>query len=89
MDIDGEGKNGNGKMQAVLDVAHTLPAMDYLVTKLRRTHPDSQFRLVGMSNGKDLKLCGQWMLNSVKVDASRIHLVEASPPRAAKLEKNL
>ena len=42
--------------------------------------------IVGMSSDKDLRLCGQAALEVVNGDATRIHLVEAANPRAAKLE---
>jgi dihydrofolate synthase/folylpolyglutamate synthase len=42
-----------------------------------------------MSSDKDLRLCGESLLEAVGGDASRIHLVEAAHPRAAKLEAML
>jgi dihydrofolate synthase/folylpolyglutamate synthase len=42
--------------------------------------------LVGMSSDKDLRLCGESVLQAVDGDPSRIHLVEAANPRAAKLQ---
>jgi dihydrofolate synthase/folylpolyglutamate synthase len=71
----------------VLDVAHNPPAMEYLVRKLRSTYPEAKFRMVvGMSADKDLQLCGQAVRIATDDDTSRIHLVEAAHPRAAKLE---
>jgi len=74
----------------ILDVAHNPPAMENLVRKLRKTFPDRRFRIVvGMSADKDLHLCGQSVLEMVEGDASRIHLVEAAHPRAAKIQDML
>jgi dihydrofolate synthase/folylpolyglutamate synthase len=71
----------------ILDVAHNPPAMEYLVRKLETTFPGSSFRFVsGMSSDKDLGQCSRSLLSIVGNDASRIHLVEAAHPRAAKLE---
>mmetsp|Transcript_25765 Transcript_25765/g.60653 ORF Transcript_25765/g.60653 Transcript_25765/m.60653 type:complete len:688 (+) Transcript_25765:108-2171(+) len=78
----------------ILDVAHNPPAMDYLVHKLQSTFWDNgeddervKFRMVvGMSNDKDLDLCWKAVLKAVDGNLSRIHLVEAAHPRAAKLE---
>lgn len=82
-----DGKNRT--LTVILDVAHNPPAMEYLVRKLRSTYQSSttKFRIVvGMSSDKDLKLCGLSLLNIVDSDTSRIYLVEAAHPRAAKLE---
>jgi dihydrofolate synthase / folylpolyglutamate synthase len=77
----------NGQLTVILDVAHNPPAMDYLVRKLRATYPDRPGRVVvGMSSDKDLSLCCRSILEAVEQDASRIHVVEAAHPRAAKLE---
>ena len=71
----------------VLDVAHNPPAMDYLVKKLQRRYPSRDIRcVVGMSSDKDLSLCGESVRGLVKGDQSKIHLVEAAHPRAAKVE---
>ncbi|KAL7561412.1 hypothetical protein ACA910_014632 [Epithemia clementina (nom. ined.)] len=56
-------------------------------TKKKKKKKRTLFRMVvGMSSDKDLYLCGQAVLKAVNGDASRIHLVEAAHPRAAKLE---
>lgn len=69
----------------ILDVAHNPPAMEYLVNKLRSTHPDSSFRfVVGMSSDKDIGQCARYLLATTH--PTSIHLVEAAHPRAAKLE---
>ena len=71
----------------VLDVAHNPQAMEYLVSKLEATFPKHSFRFVaGMSSDKDLKQCSNALLSVSGSSASRIHLVEAAHPRAAKLE---
>jgi len=73
-------------LEVILDVAHNPPAMDYLVQKIKATYPTANFRVVvGMSSDKDLKKCGQSILQAVDGDITRIHLVEAAHPRAAKL----
>lgn len=74
-------------LRVILDVAHNPPAMDYLVHKLATTYPGSIFRMVvGMSSDKDLALCGKAVLRATGNDPSRIHLVQAAHPRAARLE---
>lgn len=77
--------DGNDNLTVILDVAHNPPAMEYLVRKLKKTYPDATYRfVVGMSADKDLGQCGRSILSVT--DPSRIHLVEAAHPRAAKLE---
>jgi dihydrofolate synthase/folylpolyglutamate synthase len=74
-------------LTVILDVAHNPPAMMYMVRKLRRTYPNRRIRVVvGMSSDKDMRLCGESLLEAVNGDPSRIHLVEAAHPRAATLE---
>jgi len=74
-------------LNVILDVAHNPPAMKYLAHKLKATYPNTKFRMiVGMSSDKDSNLCGQYILNAVDNDASAVHLVQASHPRAARLE---
>ena len=74
-------------LTVVLDVAHNPPAMKYMVQKLLRTYPTRRIRIVvGMSSDKDLRQCGDFLMEAVQNDASQIHLVEAAHPRAAKLE---
>jgi dihydrofolate synthase/folylpolyglutamate synthase len=71
----------------ILDVAHNPPAMQYMARKLRRTYPDEKIRVVvGMSSDKDMRLCGEALLEAVQGNQSRIHLAEAAHPRAATLE---
>ena len=77
---------GNKEVLVILDVAHNPPAMEHLVLKLQATYPDQDKRIVvGFSADKDLYQCGESLLSIVE-DPSRIHLVEAAHPRAAKLE---
>ena len=72
-------------LTVILDVAHNPPAMESMVRKLKKTFPDAAFRfVVGMSSDKDLGQCGRSIL--AVTDPSRVHLVEAQHPRAAKLE---
>jgi dihydrofolate synthase/folylpolyglutamate synthase len=74
-------------LMVVLDVAHNPPAMEYLVRKLKTTYKDARFRMiVGMSSDKDSNLCGHYILEAVEGKPGSIHLVQASHPRAAKLE---
>eukprot|EP00980_Cylindrotheca_fusiformis_P013092 scaffold3281_cov129-Cylindrotheca_fusiformis.AAC.11 len=72
-------------LKVILDVAHNPPAMEYLVVKLNKTYPVACFRFVaGMSSDKDLGQCARALLKTTPSES--IHLVEASHPRAAKLE---
>jgi dihydrofolate synthase / folylpolyglutamate synthase len=74
-------------LTVILDVAHNPPAMKYMVQKLLRTYPTRRIRIVvGMSSDKDLRQCGEFLMEAVHNDASRIHLAEAAHPRAATLE---
>jgi len=85
------GPSLTGKMvKIILDVAHNPDAMVHLVKKLQATYPEmKKARIVaGFSADKDLKMCGSALLDYVG-DASRLHLVEAAHPRAAKLEDML
>ena len=76
-------------VQVILDVAHNPDAMAQLVSKLERTYPSKKKRIVcGFSSDKDLAACGRVLLSTIG-DPSRIHLVEAAHPRAAKLEDML
>lgn len=76
----------NKEVLVILDVAHNPPAMEHLVLKLQATYPNQEKRIVvGFSADKDLCQCGESLLSIVE-DPSRIHLVEAAHPRAAKLE---
>jgi dihydrofolate synthase / folylpolyglutamate synthase len=81
-------KHKNHKsIQVILDVAHNPPAMEYLAYKLHTTYPNRKFHLVvGMSSDKDMSLCSKLLKQIVFNDVSRIYLVEAAHPRAAKLE---
>jgi len=85
------GPSAGKSVKVILDVAHNPDAMAYLVKKLQSTYPNMQEKtriVVGFSADKDLKLCGSALLGYV-TDASRLHLVEAAHPRAAKLEDML
>mmetsp|Transcript_37519 Transcript_37519/g.57199 ORF Transcript_37519/g.57199 Transcript_37519/m.57199 type:complete len:506 (+) Transcript_37519:42-1559(+) len=80
------GEDGNNSITVILDVAHNPPAMEHLVAKLGATHPTKAKRfVVGFSSDKDLAKCSQLLL-SIAPDPSNLHVVEASNPRAAKLE---
>lgn len=89
-DADGSGADSGPSsppLTVILDVAHNPPAMKYMVQKLLRTYPTHRIRIVvGMSGDKDLRQCGEFLMEAVQNDASQIHLVEAAHPRAAKLE---
>lgn len=74
-------------VSVVLDVAHNPPALQYLVQKLKLTFPERRFRIIaGISSDKNLELCGQYLLEAVEKKSHALHLVQASHPRAAKLE---
>jgi dihydrofolate synthase/folylpolyglutamate synthase len=76
-------------VHVILDVAHNPDAMVQLVSKLERAYPFRKKRIVcGFSSDKDLSACGRALLSTVG-GPSRIHLVEAAHPRAAKLEDML
>ncbi|GKZ00188.1 hypothetical protein MPSEU_000971800 [Mayamaea pseudoterrestris] len=84
--------NQDDPLTVILDVAHNPEAMEYLVNKLKATYDLSQTAIrmvVGMSSDKDLGRCGQAVLELVGHDASRVHLVQASTPRAATLQQLL
>jgi dihydrofolate synthase/folylpolyglutamate synthase len=74
-------------VRVILDVAHNPQAMDYLIVKLRANYPNvEKLRVVlGMSADKDLKYCTDILLNHVGHHPEKIHLVEASHPRAASI----
>jgi dihydrofolate synthase/folylpolyglutamate synthase len=73
-------------VRVILDVAHNPQAMDYLIVKLRANYPTSNVRVVvGMSADKDLRYCTDVILNYVNNNSERVHLVEASHPRAASI----
>lgn len=86
----GNDSNSNNKKDSVIvifDVAHNPPAMDHLVCKLQATYPNKEKRIVvGFSADKDLAQCGRSLLSIVHKDPSKLHVVEAAHPRAAKLE---
>lgn len=83
----GDGSAVKKIVRVVLDVAHNPQAMDYLIVKLKSTYPNvppSRQRLVvGMSSDKDLRYCTDILLDHVHDEPERLHLVEASHPRAA------
>jgi len=73
-------------VRVILDVAHNPQAMDYLIAKLKANYPNDNVRMVvGMSADKDLKYCTDILLEYVSQNPERIHLVEASHPRAASI----
>ncbi len=77
----------NDPVHVILDVAHNPPAMEHLVKKLNATYSDREKRIVvGFSADKDLAKCSDSLLRIVE-DPSRLHLVEAAHPRAAKIEE--
>lgn len=84
-----DGTTSTKYVRVILDVAHNPQAMDYLLGKLRSTYPNidasDQRIVVGMSSDKDLKYCTDILLNHVNDDATKLHLVEASHPRAASI----
>jgi dihydrofolate synthase/folylpolyglutamate synthase len=83
------GKTTKKVVRVVLDVAHNPQAIDYLVSKLRANYPSAKKRIVvGMSSDKDLKYCTNKLLDYVS-DPSKLHLVEASHPRAASISSIL
>lgn len=78
----------------MLDVAHNPQAMDYLLVKLRSTYPnirpaEQQRIVVGMSADKDLGYCTKILMDHLGQQPERIHLVEASHPRAASVSSIL
>jgi dihydrofolate synthase/folylpolyglutamate synthase len=82
------------EVTVVLDIAHNPPALKVLISKLKKTFPDKEFRFViGISSDKDIKEFGNILLseglNSNK-KSDQIHLVEAaSNHKAATVEKVL
>jgi len=93
MDIKVDTTDGDASKQknvrVILDVAHNPQAIDYLLAKLRANYPTTNQRIVvGMSADKDLKYCTNMLLDYVS-DASKLHLVEASHPRAASISAML
>lgn len=77
------------KVRVILDVAHNPQAIDYLIAKLRANYPNSNQRIVlGMSADKDLKYCTEMLLEYLS-HPSKLHLVEASHPRAASISSIL
>ena len=80
-------------VRVVLDVAHNPQAMEYLIDKLSTEYPNLDSNnvriVVGMSADKDLKQCTDILLSYLGGDVSKVHLVAASHPRAASVEKIL
>ena len=89
--LEDDGSNTNEIMvRVILDVAHNPQAMDYLIAKLKTSYPNDVVRMVvGMSADKDLKYCTDILLEYVSHTPERIHLVEASHPRAASISSIL
>ncbi|KAL7554109.1 hypothetical protein ACHAWF_017500 [Thalassiosira exigua] len=81
---------GRKIVRVVLDVAHNPQAIMCLASKLRSGYPTApNVRIVvGMSSDKDLKACTLLLLDCV-ADPRKIHLVEASHPRAASVRSML
>ncbi|EED89337.1 folylpolyglutamate synthase [Thalassiosira pseudonana CCMP1335] len=77
-------------VRVILDVAHNPQAMDYLLAKLRSNYPHSKDQriVVGMSADKDLKYCTDILLEHLS-NPNKLHLVEASHPRAASISSIL
>ena len=89
---DGESSRPTRMVSVILDIAHNPQAVEYLIAKLRTNHPRDAHRLrvvVGMSADKDLRHCTNMLLNLVDRNPERIHLVEASHPRAASVSSIL
>jgi len=87
-----DGSRIQKNVRVILDVAHNPQAMDYLLVKLRSTYPNSSDNVrlvVGMSSDKDLKYCTEIVLDHVSQQANKLHLVEASHPRAASISSIL
>ena len=88
-------EDGKSKpIRVILDVAHNPQAMEYLISKLAKTYPNLDPKkdvrmVVGMSADKDLKQCTDTLLEYLDGDASKLHLVAASHPRAASVNKIL
>lgn len=88
--VDDGSKTNEMMVRVILDVAHNPQAMDYLIAKLKTNYPNDVVRLVvGMSADKDLKYCTDILLEYVSHTPERIHLVEASHPRAASISSIL
>ena len=87
-----DGTTAQKNVRVVLDVAHNPQAMEYLMIKLQSKYPNrkNQTRIVvGMSSDKDLKHCTDILLNHVENHPEKLHLVEASHPRAASISSIL
>jgi len=87
-----DGTTTQKNVRVVLDVAHNPQAMEYLMIKLQSNYPNrkNQTRIVvGMSSDKDLKHCTDILLNHVDYHPEKLHLVEASHPRAASISSIL
>ena len=78
-------------VRVILDVAHNPQAMDYLIAKLQASYTNERKLrvVVGMSADKDLKYCTDVLLDHVGHNPEKIHLVEASHPRAASISSIL
>jgi len=87
-----DGTTTQKNVRVVLDVAHNPQAMEYLMIKLQSNYPSrkNQTRIVvGMSSDKDLKHCTDILLKHVENHPEKLHLVEASHPRAASISSIL
>ena len=86
-----DGTSIQKNVRVILDVAHNPQAMEYLMIKLQSNYPNrkNQRIVVGMSSDKDLKHCTDILLNHVEYHPEKLHLVEASHPRAASISSIL
>ena len=92
--LSGDDETKTKTVRVILDVAHNPQAMEYLISKLNKTYPtldpsQNVRMVVGMSADKDLKQCTDTLLKYVNGDASKLHLVAATHPRAASVPKIL
>ena len=90
-DANGGSSQATKAVRVILDIAHNPQAMDYLIAKLRASYTNERKPrvVVGMSADKDLKYCTDILLNHVGHHPEKIHLVEASHPRAASISSIL
>ncbi|KAL9184108.1 hypothetical protein ACHAXT_002194 [Thalassiosira profunda] len=86
-----DGSTAQKIVRVILDVAHNPQAMEYLIVKLRANYPShsNQRIVVGMSADKDLRHCTETLLEHVAQRPEKLHLVEASHPRAASISSIL
>ena len=76
-------KTKEQSLTVILDVAHNPQALEQLFARTKTKYPMSKPRiLVGMSADKDIEMCSNIILRFAE-NPSKVHLVEASNPRAA------